>query len=329
MTPDYFASIRYLMIEANSACNLACQFCNRPRLESQGLRKQKIVTPDEFEQLLKVFLQCPIDTIKFEGLSEPMLHPQFDRLCEQLRNCFPKAFIIVATNLQYRLERTPFLRMLPHVDMVYLSLDGVGETYERLRTGAKWHVAERTLSDIAQLVSAKERSQKLHINSTVTCDNVDQLQALYGLRDSFGLASVRINLAQNWNEDELNALVVDEQMLNHLRQYKQDVKGVGGWEFKECFWPFHGIVVDVFGDVRQCVINTSMTPLGNVFRDDIREVYNRGRQYEITRRMLQSNVPGPHCKTCDYAFLSPILEKLFEGKHIVNQPRLPELQNTT
>lgn len=308
------------MLEANSGCNLACLHCNRKELEAAGLRSPKNLTAEELRFILEQFKGCALDSIKFEGLSEPMLHPAFDRLAAILRGYFPEAFVIIATNLNYKLERTPFLATLPSVDMVYLSIDGVRATYEKLRCGASFEKLLSSLDAIERLVDAETRAKKLFINFTATEANYRELPEIYGLREKYGLAGVRINLAQNWNEHERNANRFSAEMLEFLKSYRSDVKGVPTWDYKDCFWPFNGMIIDVYGDVRQCVINTSMKPIGNVFRQPAREIFNSSRVLAESREALDANRAASPCRTCDYKLLGPALGEIL-GSSLGVRPR--------
>ncbi len=316
-----FSNLSYLMIETNSTCNLACLSCNRSRLEEKGWRSAKNVSVQEWRKMLEVFKDCPLEMIKVEGLSEPMLHPEFDKLLQILREYFPKAFVIIATNLQYQFEKSPFLKSLAYVDMVYLSLDGIGDFYEKLRPPAQWSKAQKWLEAAKVYIPQTEREKKLHINFTVTEENVSQFEEIYKLKDEYHLASVRINLAQDWNGDRENSYHFGKSFLRQLEKYKTDVKGVAGWQYSDCFWPFEGLVVDVFGDVRQCVINTSQAPIGNIFKNDIVKLYNESQHYIDLRAKLGCNKVGKDCIHCDYHFLASTLETFFGGVYMQNAPR--------
>ena len=320
-SPDYFSQISYLMIEPNSACNLKCTFCNRERLVKEGQRRKKTLSPEEYRGLLRLFQNCPIDTIKIEGLSEPMFHKEFDQIASITREMFPRAFVIIATNLCYDVTRTAFFKTISNVDMIYLSIDGVDKVFEEHRIGATFDRFIRSLDQIKNHTTLEER-QKMHLNFTATEFNYQCLPEVYRICSAYELGGVRINLAQNWNEDELNDHDYNLDFIKMMKCYVQDVKGVGGWDYKDCFWPFSGIVVDVFGNVRQCIINTGQKPIGNVFREDIRDIYNKSQHYMMTRKKLARNCAPESCKTCDYKRLSPILEHIFKGKGIRSEPRV-------
>lgn len=316
-----FENISYLMIETNSSCNLKCTWCNRERLVKEGHREPKNVNIEEFSHMLSYFKKCSIDTIKLEGLSEPFLHPQFDQMAQTLRDFFPKAFVIIATNCQYNAEKTRFLQTLPHVDMIYLSVDGTGKVFEEHRKGASYPKLLKTFEWLKENVSEFERRKKLYINFTATEGNFHQLPEIYQLKEQYGFAGVRINLVQNWNEDEQNSHKFSDAFLEMIHQYKTDLKGVPGWEYSECFWPYSGLIVDVFGNFRQCIINTSQKPLGNIFTDDVEAFFNESAHYQDVRKKLDRNCAPDSCKNCDYQHQSKTLQEILGGKHVQNNPR--------
>lgn len=315
-----FQNITYLMIETNSSCNLSCSWCNRERLVAEGHRENKNLSLEEFKKLLEYFKDCPIDTIKLEGLSEPFLHPHFDQLAKLLREYFPKAFVIIATNGQYNIEKTKFFQTLPYVDMIYLSVDGLKENFEKIRKGASWEKLIKNFDTIDRIATPDEK-KKLHINFTANEENVRELPGIYQLKDQYKFSSVRINIVQNWNEDELSPENFSEDYYRILKQYKKDLKGVPGWDYEDCFWPYSGLVVDVYGNFRQCIINTSQKPLGNVFTSNVEEFFNDSPYYLNVREKLSNNCSPESCRTCDYKHHSEKLLSLLGEKHAQNTPR--------
>ena len=318
--PDYFSQISYLMIEANSSCNLKCTFCNRERLVKEGYRDLRTLTLTEYSGILSHFKDCPIDTIKIEGISEPMLHKKFDQIANITREMFPRAFVIIATNLQYNINRTAFFKTLPCVDMIYLSIDGIGKIFEEHRVGAKFDQFIYNLDVIKEQATFQEK-KKMHLNFTATEFNYHCLPEVYKICHSYELGSVRINLAQNWNEDQYNKHNYHPDFLKMIKNYVKDVKGVDGWNYRDCFWPFEGIVVDVYGNIRQCVINTSQKPIGNLYKKNIRDIFNKSQHYLTMRDKLSKNCAPESCKTCDYKNLSHILTGIFKGIGLNNEAR--------
>ncbi|EQC45707.1 radical SAM/SPASM domain-containing protein [Bacteriovorax sp. Seq25_V] len=306
---NHFKELSYLVIEVNSSCNLKCLSCNREELVASGKREPKEITPEELEQLLSKFKDCRIDTIKLEGISEPMLHRRFDECARVVKKVFPSAFVIIATNLQYQIERTTFKETLRYVDMVYLSIDGVGKIYEDLRPPAKYKRLLSSLEYIKDVIPSEDK-KKLFVNFVLGENNLQCLDDIYELVDNYELAGVRINLAQNWSEDQKNSLSLKLDDISSLKKYAKDVKGVAGWKYENCFWPYEGLVIDVYGDVRQCIINTTQEALCNIYKDDVEEYFNSSLHYKKTRELLCKNIAADNCKNCDYFYLAGILESI-------------------
>ena len=98
---------------------------------------------DNWAKLLDKIKHHPLKEAKLMGMGEPFLHPDWDIVCEMFKKVFPDCKIIVATNCQYNIKegsrfRTKFENSLKHIDMLYFSIDGYKEHYERDRAPAKW-----------------------------------------------------------------------------------------------------------------------------------------------------------------------------------------------
>lgn len=317
---DYFSTINYLVLELNSQCNLRCIHCTRESLVQAGLRDPKFMSESELISLLDQLQDCPIDTIKIEGLSEPMMFPQFAERAALIRERFPKAHIIVISNLQYEPSRTSFFATLDLCNAFYISVDGIAGMYEKIRAGARWDRFVRSLEQIHSRTAAEER-KKIFLNFTATPENYTQLPEIYSLCSRYDLGGVRINLVQNWDEKSANTHRFTREQLDFLRQYQKDIKGVDTWQYHNCFWVFNGIVIDVFGDVRQCIINTTQEPLGNAFQTPLKDIFNLSPRLQHSRNLLAQNTPPPECRFCDYKGLTPALSHLFEGMDSKNTPR--------
>ena len=320
---DHFANLNYLVLEANSTCNLRCRFCPRQSLVEVGKRPLKIMTLDEYRSVLEQLKDCPLDAIKVHGLSEAMMVQNFDEYLKLIREYFPDVNITLVTNNQYKLDRSPLLRCIPLVDSVWLSIDGVGETLEYLRTGAKWERTLQFLEDLSQQVPEEVRKTKFHIQATISTINFREVPKIYELKEKYGLNSVRYNLAQEWKGEKVSEHDHgdNEEMIEFLKPFKEGLKGCAGWEFKDCFWPYEGIFIDAYGDVRHCIMNYTMEPIGNVFEGSIKTIYNENPAYVNARKSLAKNCPPDQCETCDYRHISATLKKIHGVDHF-NPPKI-------
>ena len=305
----------------NSQCNLKCIHCTREQLLQSGWRTPKSLSDTELKHLLDQLKDCPIDTIKIEGLSEPILFNEiYDRIYT-IRQYFPKAHLILISNLQYNVSKTKLLDCIKLIDALYISVDGTFDIYEKIRKGANYDRFINSLNQIKESIESSEL-RKIHFNFTATEENYLELPKIYQLKDEYQVGSVRINLVQNWDEKTQNQNHFSDQMKLFLKKYVSDLKGVAGWDYKNCFWIYNGIVIDVEGNIRQCVLNTTQIPLGNAFKSPIRELYNNSQYLNETRSKLSENKAAQACVTCDYKGLSPILTEIFSDTKINNSPRV-------
>ena len=123
------------------------------------------------------------------------------------------------------------------------------------------------------------------------------------------LTELRLNLVQNWNEDEQINVEYPKLMKEHLKRYKKQIKGVAPWTWSDCWWPENGLYVDVFGNVKVCIINTGTESVGNIFLESINEIKNNKKLLEISKSCKENKL-HEHCKNCSYKELSPLINEL-------------------
>lgn len=295
--------IEYAYIETTNHCNLQCTFCNRH--EVIGTLQHMPVS--RFKRLLEKIKDHPIHTAKLMGMGEPFLHPQFDEICKLFKEYFPDAFLIVATNCQYKM--TPwFEESLKYIDMLYLSIDGYEDSYELYRPPSKWWKLIRFLDDLKD----KDRHGcRIVVNYVVNPGNVDDIQKVHDhILVPYELEQLRLNIAQDWSEDRSMPGGYSQEQLQYLRDnWKADIQGKGDWEYSDCFWVKNGLYTTVEGRVLACCMNTGADEFGNIFMDDIENIHNTPEWLKLKKGCAENN-PTNHCKNCSYKELVPMLKEL-------------------
>lgn len=296
--------IQYAYLETSNACNLDCKYCNRRDV----VREPKCMSLDDWKIVLDKLSTQPISDAKLMGLGEPFFYDQFHEICRLFKEKFPAAFTITATNCQYKLNQN-FIKTLPYINLLYLSIDGYEDSYERARHGAKWHTLMQFLDDLSTVDIGRTR---IAINYVVTEDNfrdIDKINALVNKKYGF-IEEVRLNIAQWWNEKEEIEIAMSNDFYTTLKKYKKHVKGKAPWNYSDCFWPRRGFYMDVNGDVKICCLNTSTEPVGNIFKSSIDELLKAPKRLKIAQECMTNRV-SDHCRACDYKRLSPVLERIF------------------
>ena len=302
--------ITYAYLETTNYCNLRCSFCNREDV----IGPLKHMSLDNWGKLLDGIKHHPIEEAKLMGMGEPMLHPQFDEVCRMFKETFPKAKLVVATNCQYKIDegsrfRDKFQECLKYIDLLYFSIDGWGESYERDRSPAKWSKLLKFLEDFKTI---NRYDCDCTVNYVVNAYNVDDIKKVDKLRTDNKLGMLRLNIAQIWDEetkmsDDLATSGYTIEQLDYLRDnWGDNIMGKSKWDFKDCFWVQNGIYTTVEGHVKMCCLNTGAEPFGNLFENSIDEI-RLMEDYKNVKRGCETNNPTSHCKNCSYKELTPIL----------------------
>jgi len=305
--------ITYAYLETTNYCNLDCSFCNRMDV----IGPLKHMSLEDWGKLLDGIKHHPIEEAKLMGMGEPMLHPQFDEVCRIFKETFPNSKLIVATNCQYNIKeglefRRKFQECMKYIDMLYFSIDGYKEHYERDRAPAKWSKLLKFLDDFKTI---NRYDCDIVVNYVVNAYNVDDIEKVDKLREENNLGKLRLNIAQIWDENssitnDMATSGYNPKDLDYLRDsWGDNIMGKSKWDFEDCFWVKNGLYTTVEGDVKMCCMNTGAKSLGNLFDNSIDEI-RLTSDYEKIKNGCKTNNPTSHCKNCSYKELTPMLSHL-------------------
>ena len=298
-----YVMIEYAYIETTNYCNLQCTFCNRH--EVIGALQHMPV--DKFIELMEKIKHHPINTAKLMGMGEPFMHPKFNEICRIFKQYFPDAFLIVATNCQYKI-RPWFEDCLKHIDMLYLSIDGYEDTYETYRPPSKWEKLIQFLNDMKPI---PRHGCRIVCNYVVNPGNVADIQNVYdNIVVPYELEQLRLNIAQDWSEDRTMPGGYTKDQLHYLKtRWSKDIQGKSEWDYSDCFWVKNGLYVTVEGRVLACCMNTAAKSFGNIFEDSIENIHS-GNEFQNVKNGCSANTPTSHCKNCSYKELAPMLREI-------------------
>ena len=272
---------------------------------------------EDWGKLLDGIKHHPIEEAKLMGMGEPMLHPQFDEVCRIFKETFPNSKLIVATNCQYNIKeglefRRKFQECMKYIDMLYFSIDGYKEHYERDRAPAKWSKLLKFLDDFKTI---NRYDCDIVVNYVVNAYNVDDIEKVDKLREENNLGKLRLNIAQIWDENssitnDMATSGYNPKDLDYLRDsWGDNIMGKSKWDYEDCFWVKEGLYTTVEGHVKMCCMNTGAKSLGNLFDNSIDEI-RLTSDYEKIKNGCKTNNPTSHCKNCSYKELTPMLSYL-------------------
>lgn len=301
--------LTYLYLETTNYCNLECSFCNR----NEVIGALKHMPVSQFREMLEKVKHHPVTEAKLMGMGEPMLHPQFDEICRVFKEYFPSAFLIVATNCQYSIKPQSKMRKklencLQYIDLLYFSIDGYKESYERDRSPAKW---SKLIDFLEDFKSIDRKTCRVTCNYVVNPQNVQDIETINNeIVKVYALEELRLNIAQDWSEDKNMPGGYTQEQLEYLRlNWKLNLKGKANWDYEDCFWVNEGLYTTVEGNVKMCCLNTAAKPFGNIFDTDLDDIRN-SEDFQNVKVGCNTNNPTSHCKNCSYKEMSPLLETL-------------------
>ena len=299
--------LRYVYLETTNYCNLKCTFCNREEVVNKLIH----MPLEKWDRVLDKLKDHPIEEAKLMGLGEPFMHPKFSKICKMFKDYFPDSRLIVATNAQYKLNDN-FKESLNYIDLLYISIDGYKDSYEKYRPPAKW---EKLINFLTNLKAVDRKNCKITCNYVVNKENIIDIKKIDELCEEYNLEELRLNIAQDWSEgskldDNIEVSGYSKDQIKYLKEnFQTNIKGKAPWNFSDCFWVKDGLYMTASGDVKVCCLNTDTQSIGNIFRDELKFILNSEKINQIREGCI-NNEPTEHCKNCSYKELSPLLNEI-------------------
>jgi len=145
-------------------CNLECKMCPFWRREDEELLR----LPDEI-RVMDALARAGVSFLGFEG-GEPLLRPDLPEILEAAHERFHTSLVTNGWLLEHRLPE-----LADHLDLLFVSLDGIGETHDRLRG------IPRSFERAVKGMRAAREEVPTVISHTVTRDNLDHAERIVEL----------------------------------------------------------------------------------------------------------------------------------------------------
>lgn len=196
-----FCLPQYLNVNIVSGkCNLNCRMCqgtNDPKYPE----KLEWMSAEDFECMLNAV--PTIRSVTFSsGNSDPLMHPEYDRIVEIARN--HGVMIDYFTNGHLLNERRiEFMISSQVVNMINVSIDAAtAETYRRIRRADFNHV----IANVEALQAAKSKAGKqmpwLSLSFVAMADNIQELPAYVHLARRLGAMRVYVEALNGWRNGQ-------------------------------------------------------------------------------------------------------------------------------
>ena len=147
-------------------CNLECKMCPFWRREDEAL----LQLPDEI-RIMDALARAGVSFLGFEG-GEPLLRKDVGDILKEARARFHTSLVTNGWLLEHRLSE-----IAPHLDLLFVSIDGIGETHDRLRG------IPRSFERAVRGIRACRSEVPTFISHTVTRDNLDDAEKVVELAE--------------------------------------------------------------------------------------------------------------------------------------------------
>lgn len=299
-----------LMLELGNKCNLHCTICPREYIYGKQMDLGFMPLDNACKIIDEVYPY--LDSIGLTGLGETLLYPHLKEVVLYIKSKRKNLIITISTNANFPGCVEKIVPLLPYLDNVQFSVDGVGSTYETIRPNTSFDQIEK---NIRQIVKSGKDTEFM-INTVITPENYTNIIPVIDFAESIGIKYVnfnRINLASIperdfnshntfFHSDEYRAI------LNEFRKRQAKNPGItfsdetaeGGGSFQDCTFPWYHQYITWDGYMVPCCAKPfpKEKNFGNVFERGVMGVLN-GEEFLAWRRLWQKNITPGFCKHCN------------------------------
>jgi radical SAM family uncharacterized protein len=165
-------------------CNLECGMCPFWRREDEPL-----LTVDQEVRMMESLARAGVSFLGFEG-GEPLLRPEVPEILEEAHARFHTSMVTNGWLLKQR-----FREVRPHLDYLFVSLDGIGETHDRLRG------IPRSFDRAVEGIRSVDHQVPVAISHTVTKENLGHAERLVALARELGVR-ITVQVAYDYSTAE-------------------------------------------------------------------------------------------------------------------------------
>jgi len=161
-------------------CNLECKMCPFWRREDEEL----LSVPQEI-RMMDALARAGVSFLGFEG-GEPLLRRDVGEILKEAHARFHTSLVTNGWLLEHRLPE-----IADHLDLLFVSLDGIGETHDRLRG------IPRSFERAVQGMRASRSAVPTVISHTVTRENLDHAEPIVELAERLDV-SLTVQIAYDY-----------------------------------------------------------------------------------------------------------------------------------
>ncbi len=297
-----------VMIELTNLCNLKCITCAREYEYGAAMKKGMM----DFGLFTKIVDQLYpyVDSIGLTGLGETLLYKKLVDAVKYIRDKSNGIIIFISTNAHVNGIEEIITPLAGQIDTLQISIDGVGDIYDSIRSKADFDYLHTNLNRITKIVSGTPTD--LMFNAVIFEKNYHQMKDLVELASSLEVKYLYFNT--------MNLVSTDWDTGNYefygTERFKTELKAAQklalakGIElstfdfntppgFRKCGFPWNHFYISWDGYVVPCCAKPFPLEMnfGNVNDKPLLSCLN-SESFQDFRKLWQQNITPDFCKKC-------------------------------
>lgn len=301
-----------VMLELTNLCNLHCTTC--PRQYAYGKAMDKGCMPLDKAKKIVDEIYPYLDSIGLTGLGETFLYPHLTEIASYIKSKKKSIVVSLSTNANLPNFVEKVKSVLPYIDTIQVSLDGIGDIYEQIRVDAKFDDMVENIKSVLPLT--RKYHVDLMFNVVITKENYHQMGQLIKFADELGVSYLNFNYLNLVSVTEIDVdyykfYYTEEFELALSEAYKEvkchsniEVTGLDLREntgFRKCPFPWSHYLITWDGWLVPCCSKSfpKIMNFGNVYEEGVMPVLN-SPQFLKFREAWRKNIHPAFCNKCHF-----------------------------
>ena len=261
-----------------------------------------------------------LDSIGLTGMGETFMYGDIEEIVDYIKSKNKGIIISISTNAMLPDFIQKVQTLVNKIDTIQVSIDGLDDTYEKIRKNARFQTLDDNLKTLVTL--CRNTSTTIMLNMVVTKDNYHQMPALVDYTEKTGIKYLDFTLFNLASVTETDSSYYDfyksDEFQSAIRELdkiiakKKRVTVTGrnfktGNNFQKCPFPWTHFYICWNGYVTPCCAKPFPKELnfGNVFDSNVIDVLN-SNEFKQWRELWFKNSPPGFCHKCNFIDLEPI-----------------------
>ena len=266
----------HIDIEASSECNLLCPMCKSTNIRKAGIKFGESMEWGLYTKLIDECAKNSLYSIKLSWRGEPLMHSRIEDLVQYAKDKGIKDVAFLTNGVKLYPWRSAWL-IDAGLDWISFSIDGYGETYEKIRYPAKFGSVYSNIANMRYYINKVNSKCQIRVQS---------IQSAIEGREAY--------FRQLWEGIAHKVYVIPDQVrtLNE-EDYKHDTEYV-------CPNPWQRMVIASDGTVPLCITDYCLDHvIGNTNTQTIKEIW-QGKEFKRQREIQASGkrLTNKPCRIC-------------------------------